>query len=150
MTAEITEKTAMKPSAEETLIIEQYRAYQHGTQGIDIWEEGAFRAGWRAHEEHATNSVEQFKRGLELEAQAEETRYYTSKDAPIEYEKRKYHAHLSVEQFKKELRDELKSLDGYTYCNDDPDHFPYGYFYHKEKGLPVITLSLLEPKDKKP
>ena len=32
----------------EDAIKEAYREYQWSTQGIDIWEEGAFRAGWAA------------------------------------------------------------------------------------------------------
>lgn len=33
---------------EEKEIKEAYRQYQLSTQGIDIWEEGSFRAGWIA------------------------------------------------------------------------------------------------------
>ena len=32
----------------EDAIKEAYREYQFCTQGIDVWEEGAFRAGWDA------------------------------------------------------------------------------------------------------
>ncbi len=45
---------------EKEKINKGYVQYQHSTQGIDIWEEGAYRGGWRDAKEDFIKQFENF------------------------------------------------------------------------------------------
>lgn len=52
---------------EEKKIQQKYTEYQLSTVGIDIWEEGAFRAGWSAAKQECINQLDDFYKRREKE-----------------------------------------------------------------------------------
>lgn len=99
--------------AEETLLLEKYRKYQHETQGLDIWEEGAFRAGWSAHEEHATNQVEQLKNLLSQSEAVEQKTVIILKNQTIDKLREEN------ERLKKERDEDLKRFYKWVIFEND-------------------------------
>jgi len=64
----------------EDAIKEAYREYQWGTQGIDIWEEGAFRAGWTASLKVAEATKEMYPKAFVEWIGSESPYEYHTKD----------------------------------------------------------------------